>query len=186
MQRPRFLRSLLALFGAPWLSAARADARNAFADLIVIGATIHSVDDANASPEAFAVRGGRFVLVGSIAAVTKLRGPQTRVLELSGKTVLPGLIDAHLHLTQLGLSLHELRLFGVRSFEELIRATVAFAKASPDRWIDGDGWDQDLWPGEAFPRMKHSAPRCRTGRSRSSASTVTRCSSTLRRCDWPG
>ncbi|HEY1881698.1 MAG TPA: amidohydrolase [Candidatus Cybelea sp.] len=151
MQRPRFLRSLFALFGAPWLSAARADAQNAPADLIVTGATIHSVDDANASPEAFAVRGGRFVLVGSIAAVTKLRGAQTRVLELSGKTVLPGLIDAHLHLTQLGLSLHELPLFGVRSFEELIRATVAFAGASPDRWIVGDGWDQNLWAGEAFP-----------------------------------
>ena len=151
MERPGFLRTLLALFGSPWLSSEPADAQAAPADLIVTGATIHSVDDANASPEAFAVRGGRFVLVGSTAAVMKLRGPATRVLELSGKTVLPGLVDAHLHLTQLGLSLHELRLFGVGSLDELIRVTVAFAKTSPDRWIVGDGWDQNLWAGETFP-----------------------------------
>ncbi|HEX3370323.1 MAG TPA: hypothetical protein VHS56_12155 [Candidatus Cybelea sp.] len=50
MQRPRFLRWLLALLGAPWFSAARAAAQNTPADLIVIGATIHSVDNANASP----------------------------------------------------------------------------------------------------------------------------------------
>jgi len=151
VQRPGFLRSLFALFGAPWLTAEPADAQGAPAELIVTGATIHSVDDANPSPEAFAVRGGRFVLVGNTAAVMKLRGAATRVLDLSGKTVLPGLIDAHLHLTQLGLSLHELRLFGVPSFDELIRVTVAFAKTSPDRWIVGDGWDQNLWAGEAFP-----------------------------------
>ena len=151
MQRPGFLRSLLALFGAPWLSAEPADAQGAPADLIVTGATIHSVDDANPSPEAFAVRGGRFVLVGSAGAVMQLKGAETGVLDLSGKTVLPGLIDAHLHLTQLGLSLHELRLFGVRSLDDVIRATVAFAKTSPDRWIAGDGWDQNLWAGEAFP-----------------------------------
>ncbi|HEY2474544.1 MAG TPA: amidohydrolase, partial [Candidatus Cybelea sp.] len=68
-----------------------------------------------------------------------------------GKTVLPGLIDAHLHLTQLGLSLHELRLFGIGSFDELLRATVVFAKTSPDEWILGDGWDQNLWSGQSFP-----------------------------------
>jgi predicted amidohydrolase YtcJ len=151
VQRPGFLRSLLALFGARWLSAEPADAQRASADLIVTGATIHSVDDANASPEAFAVRGGRFVLVGSTADVMKLQGAATRMLDLSGKTVLPGIVDAHLHLTQLGLSLHEVRLFGVPSVDEVIRVTVAFAKTSPDRWILGEGWDQNLWPGEAFP-----------------------------------
>lgn len=152
MQRPGFLRTLLALLGVPWLSGeAPDDQSSAPAELIVTGATIHTVDDSDAMPEAFAVRGGRFAFVGSAADAIKLRGPATRVLDLSGKTVLPGLIDAHLHLTQLGLSLHELRLFGMRSFDELLRATVAFAKTSPDQWILGDGWDQNLWSGQAFP-----------------------------------
>ncbi|HEY2477022.1 MAG TPA: hypothetical protein VGI19_19735, partial [Candidatus Cybelea sp.] len=61
MQRPGFLRSLLALLGVPWLSGEAPDEQSlAPAELIVTGATIHPVDDSNATPEAFAVRDGRF------------------------------------------------------------------------------------------------------------------------------
>lgn len=150
MQRPGFLRSLCAVFGIPLLRS-EARAGEAPADLIVHGATIHTVDDDIASPEAFAVRGGRFVSVGSLAATMALRGEATRVLDLAGKTVVPGLIDAHLHLTSLGLSKHEVDLFKVASLDELIRRTAAFAKSSPDPWIRGDGWDQNLWIPQAFP-----------------------------------
>jgi predicted amidohydrolase YtcJ len=129
----------------------RAGSAEAPADLIVIGATIHSVDDAYPSPQAFAVREGRFVFVGSAQDATRLRGTRTIVLDLTGKTVLPGLIDAHLHLVSIGTALHEVDLFGVGSEAELVARTVAFAKHSPDLWIRGDGWDQNHWPDKAFP-----------------------------------
>lgn len=154
MKRLHVLRSLLALLGLPLLPRAAA-AADAPADLIVTGATIHTVDDALGSVQAFAVRNGRFAFVGDTASAMRLRGRDTRVLDLAGKTVLPGLIDAHLHLTSIGLALQEVDLDGVPSFDDLIRRTVAFAKTSPDPWILGDGWDQNRWSQRVFPT--HSA-----------------------------
>lgn len=152
-RRRSFINAILGLIGfvfAPRI--ARSD--DAPADLIVTGATIHSVDDAYPSPQAFAVRDGRFIFVGNIADTLRLRGTRTVVLDLTGKTVLPGLIDAHLHLTSIGMALHEVDLFGVGSEAELVARTVAFAKASPDHWIRGEGWDQNHWPDKAFPTQQ--------------------------------
>src|SRR5579862_773654 len=150
LKRPQFVRTLLALLGAP-LVPRRAVAADAPADLIVSGATVHTVDDALGSVRAFAVRDGRFVYAGDTAGAMRLRGAKTRVLDLTGKTVLPGLIDAHLHLTDVGLALHEVDLDGAQSEGELVARTVAFAKTSSDVWILGEGWDQNLWPQRVFP-----------------------------------
>jgi predicted amidohydrolase YtcJ len=150
LKRPHFLRSLLALLGAPLLPS-QVRAAGAPADLVVTGATVHTVDDSLGAVEAFAIRGGRFVFAGETAGAMRLRGDSTRTIDLSGKTVLPGLIDAHLHLTDVGLALHEVDLTGARSYEEVIRRTVAFAKTSRDRWILGEGWDQNRWPQRVFP-----------------------------------
>jgi len=100
-----------------------ARAADASADLIITGATIHTVDDAQEHAEAFAVRDGRFAAVGSRALVDVLRGPRTQVVDLSGRTVLPGLIDAHLHLLGVGTALHGADLYGAGSFDEVIRRT---------------------------------------------------------------
>jgi len=121
------------------------------ADLIVRGGVIHSLDDANPSPQAFAVCGDRFAYVGSADAAMALRGPNTKIIDIGGNTVLPGLIDAHLHLTNLGLRLEELDLAGVREFDELIERAKEFARAAADEWIVGRGWDQNHWRGGAFP-----------------------------------
>ena len=67
------------------------------ADLVVRGASIHTVDDAQPRATAFAVTGGRFVVVGNDAAVAPHIGPATRVLNLTSRTVVPGFNDAHLH-----------------------------------------------------------------------------------------
>lgn len=150
LKRPHFLRTLLTLLGIPLLPG-RVAAADSPADLIVTGATVHTVDDALGSVNAFAVRGGRFVFVGDGAQAMRLRGDGTQLLDLSGATVLPGLIDAHLHLTDIGLALHEVNLDGASSLDEVIRRTVAFAKTSSDGWILGEGWDQNLWPQPIFP-----------------------------------
>ncbi len=123
----------------------------AAADLIVTGATIHTVDEACASSQAFAVRGDRFVQVGSLEDAMALRGTVTEVLDLRGYTVLPGIVDAHLHLTNLGLKLEQINLDGIRSPLELVERSVAFAKTSGDPWIVGRGWDENLWPERVLP-----------------------------------
>jgi len=147
VQRKRFLSGLAAAAGAPGAVRAAGGA----ADLIVMGGTIHSVDDGQPSPDAFAVRDDRFVYVGSLAGAMALHGPATQVLDLRGQTVLPGLTDAHLHLTRVGLDLSEVDLNHLNSFEAVVERTAAYARSSPDAWILGDGWDQNRWPGRAFP-----------------------------------
>jgi len=121
------------------------------ADLIVRSETIHTVNDATPRAEAFAVRDGRFIYVGSREGVSRYRGRRTKVVDVGGATVLPGLIDAHLHLLHVGAALHEVELAHAPSYDEVVRRTVAFAATSPDQWVLGDGWDQNLWPGKAFP-----------------------------------
>ncbi|HEY0382589.1 MAG TPA: amidohydrolase, partial [Candidatus Elarobacter sp.] len=101
--------------------------------------------------EAFAIRDGRFIGAGTLSAMRALSGPRTRRLDLGNVTVLPGLIDAHLHFIAVGQSLREVDLAHVTSFDEVVRRTAAFAAKSPDAWVVGDGWDQNLWPGKAFP-----------------------------------
>jgi predicted amidohydrolase YtcJ len=120
------------------------------ADLIVLGATIHAVEG-DAPSNALAVRDGRFVHVGRGDDAMQLRGPRTQVLDGSGTTILPGLIDAHLHLTRLGLDYSRLTLNGLPSYDALVSRVTGFAQASSDAWILGSGWDHNLWPGAAFP-----------------------------------
>jgi predicted amidohydrolase YtcJ len=121
------------------------------ADLIVSGGTIHTADDAYGLPQAFAARDGRFVFVGSMDGAMALRGPSTRLFDATGKTVLPGLVDAHIHLTNLGLRIDQVDLRGAAAFEEIVARAAAFAALSTDEWIVGRGWDQNDWIVKGLP-----------------------------------
>jgi predicted amidohydrolase YtcJ len=120
------------------------------ADLILCNGSIHTLDDCDPSPQAFAVRDGRFTALGGAADILALRGPATEIVDASHCMVLPGLVDAHIHLTNVGLNLSQVDLQGAQSIEEIVERTVAFAQRSPELWILGRGWDQNLWDG-AFP-----------------------------------
>ena len=80
-----------------------------------------------------------------------LSGPATELVDAAGLTVLPGLIDAHLHLTNLGLNLRQIDLDGVASSKDLVERTAAFAQSSSDEWIVGRGWDEHRWPERKLP-----------------------------------
>ncbi|MEA2785846.1 MAG: hypothetical protein QOF71_1950 [Candidatus Eremiobacteraeota bacterium] len=149
MRRSTLLAGLAATTAAP--SVASAAARGGDADLIVTAATINTVDESTPGAQAFAVREGRFVYVGAREGVHAFRGPRTKMLDLGSATVLPGLIDAHLHFAAVGAALHEVDLVHAATFDEVVRRTVAFAATSRDPWIVGDGWDQNLWPDKNFP-----------------------------------
>jgi predicted amidohydrolase YtcJ len=122
------------------------------ADLIVHNATIYTVDAARPTAEAIAVRGGRIARVGSNAAVLAARGPATRLIDLAGATVVPGLQDAHGHVGGLGSMLQTLDFRGTTSFEQVVaRVRQRVASTPRGEWILGRGWDQNDWRDTAWP-----------------------------------
>jgi predicted amidohydrolase YtcJ len=148
MRRSTVLAGLAAsAAGAPRLAAAASGS----ADLIVTARTIHTVEPALPHATAFAVRGERIVYVGDADGARAWSGAHTRQLDLGDVTVVPGLIDAHLHFLAVGAALHQVALHQAPSFDEVVRRTIAFAATSADPWVLGEGWDQNLWPGKAFP-----------------------------------
>jgi predicted amidohydrolase YtcJ len=125
------------------------------ATLIVHNAQVYTVNDAQPQAEAVAVRGDRIVLVGTNQAALELRGPQTRVIDAQGRTLLPGLQDSHGHFAGLGASLRVLRLRGTTSFDQIVEMVRArAASARPGEWIQGRSWDQNDWPDKAWPHHR--------------------------------
>ena len=113
-----------------------------------LGASLGGVQRA----QAIAVSGDRIQAVGSNDEILKFKGPDTKVVELGGKFVMPGFNDAHTHLAAGGFERLTVNLVGVKSldeFRERIRAKVE--KAEPNAWIVGGGWDETLWPVKATP-----------------------------------
>ena len=122
------------------------------ADLIVTNARIYTVDDGRPVAEAMVVRGGRIEFVGSVRGALAHRGSATRVLDLAGRTVIPGMVDAHAHLRGLGEALRSVDLTGTRSYDEVIARVAARAKELPaGSWVIGRGWDQNDWADTRFP-----------------------------------
>lgn len=122
------------------------------ADLVLVNGKVYTVSADNAIAEAVAVRGGRIFAVGGNAEIRRLAGPETRTIDLSGKTVIPGLIDAHGHIPGLAQSLATLDLVGTSSYEKIIEKVAEWARSlKAGEWVIGRGWDQNDWPEKAFP-----------------------------------
>ena len=147
MNDHRLLPLLLATL-APSLLAAQ----DGIPDLIVRNASIYTADSAMPRAQAFAVKDGRFMLVGSNAEVDAIAGPQTERLEAARQFIIPGMIDAHAHLPNLGRLLRTVNLKGTSSYEEVIALVKGRADFVPSgTWILGRGWDQNDWADENFP-----------------------------------
>src|SRR4051812_37297192 len=122
------------------------------ADLILGHGVFYPVEPPGRVEGSLAVRGGRIVYLGDDAGVEKLRGPKTRRIDLAGRAVTPGLIDAHSHLGGLGEALQEGDLTGAPTFDEVgKRVREAAVQAPAGAWVRGRGWDQNRWPGKQFP-----------------------------------
>ena len=122
------------------------------ADLIVINARIYTVDDSRPVVSAMAVRDGRVAFSGSVREAMSLKGATTRVVDLKGRTIIPGMVDAHAHLLGLGQSLASVNLVGTKSYDDVIARVTARAKGVPaGTWIIGRGWDQNQWGDTRFP-----------------------------------
>ena len=122
------------------------------ADLIIANALIHTADPGAPLAEAMAVSDGVIVAIGDVGEVDRYRGPGTTVLDLEGRAVVPGLIDAHAHVMNLGLFLRTVDLIGTRGIEEIAaRVREAAAGRPAGEWIMGRGWDQNDWAVQEFP-----------------------------------
>jgi len=96
--------------------------------------------------QAIAITADRFVVVGTQAEADARRGPNARVIDLKGATVVPGLIDSHVHLANLGASLDRVNLVGVATEAEAVDRVAARAATVPKGdWIVGWGWDEGAW-----------------------------------------
>ncbi len=122
------------------------------ADLLITNATIYTMDPAQPTAEAFAVRDGKFLAVGSSAEIESHRGPNTEVIDLQGAPVLPGLTDAHIHFTHYALSLQQIPIFEVPTLDVMLQRVADKAATIPaGQWLVGWGWNHTLWPEPRFP-----------------------------------
>ena len=144
--------ALLALVVAAPLAAQSPARPSAPADLIVTNARIYTVDETRPVVSALAVRDGRIAFAGSVREAMALRGTGTRVIDLACRTVIPGMVDAHAHLSGLGQALRSVNLVGAKSYDEVVARVAERAKSAPaGTWITGRGWDQNLWSDTHFP-----------------------------------
>jgi predicted amidohydrolase YtcJ len=116
--------------------------------LIVHHGVIYTVDSAVA--EAMAVEDGKILATGTNAQILEQYDAATSI-DLEGKTVFPGFIDAHCHFTGYATDSWKADLTGTHSFEEIIEKIKVYSQSAPMEWIYGRGWDQNDWAIKEYP-----------------------------------
>lgn len=126
-------------------------------DLVIVNATIRTMDDKHPRANALAVLGNRIVAVGQTRAIRPLAGRNTRVIDAGKKLVLPGFNDAHVHFLCGGFSRSQVDLRDAKSPVELAQRLRDYVRNIPKgripkgRWILGGNWDHEQWPGSPLP-----------------------------------
>ncbi|ADQ19143.1 Amidohydrolase 3 [Leadbetterella byssophila DSM 17132] len=121
------------------------------ADLLVINAKVYTVDHDFQMAEAFAIKDGKFIKVGTTKDILAAFEAK-EIIDAEGNAVFPGFYDAHAHFPSLAEFLGQADLNGSKSFEEVIERLKAYEQKYPEKtWIIGGGWDQNLWPDKKFP-----------------------------------
>lgn len=130
---------------------------DAIADLILFNGRLHTVDRAKPRASAVAIKDGRFIAVGNDAQAMALRGAETQVIDLMGRTVIPGLNDSHLHLIRGGLNYNlELRWEGVPSLADALRLLKEQALRTPaPQWVRVvGGWNEFQFAEKRMPTLE--------------------------------
>jgi predicted amidohydrolase YtcJ len=122
------------------------------ADLVFKNGNIYTVNERQPNAQAIAVKGNRIIFVGTDSEVKKYEGKATRVVDLKGRTVVPGMTDSHNHLIGVGLREMTLNLEGTTSLEDfLAKVKARVERAKPGEWITGRGWIETFWKPPVFP-----------------------------------
>jgi len=121
------------------------------ADVLLTNGAIHTMDPQRPIVSALAVACGRVVAIGG-DELEDLAGPETQVVDLEGRCVIPGLTDSHIHFGNFALGLRQVDLSGAGSLAEVLERVARRAgETRPGEWILGRGWDQEQWPERRFP-----------------------------------
>lgn len=122
------------------------------ADLVFKNGNIYTVNDKQPRAKAVAVKGDRIVFVGSNSDAQKFVGANTRVIDLGGRTMVPGMTDAHQHLAGVGFREMTLNLEGITSLEAfLAKVKERVDQTKPGEWVTGRGWIETFWTPPVFP-----------------------------------
>ena len=121
------------------------------ADTVYLNGNIYTVDERNPKACAMVISDDRFTFVGSDKAGQEYISDQTTVFDLKGKTVLPGLIDAHAHYSGVGNRKMKLDVFWKPKQDILDAVRKAAQSAEKDEWIEGRGWNQEVWDPPDYP-----------------------------------
>jgi predicted amidohydrolase YtcJ len=131
------------------LMSAPLAAQSQTADIVLVNGKVVTVDDRFSIAQALAVRGGRIIKVGTSAEIEALKGAQTRVIDLAGRTVIPGLIDNHAHWVR-AAEHDELRFDGITSRQQALKMLVERVSKTPaGQWIAVlGGWSEEQFTDE--------------------------------------
>ncbi|MBT5073185.1 MAG: amidohydrolase [Kordiimonadaceae bacterium] len=122
------------------------------ADIVLKNGTVYTVNENQPTAEAVAILGSKIIYVGDDIGVERYACGDANVVDLMGKAVYPGLIDAHGHLSGVGFREVNLNLQGINSLAEVLVKVKEYADANPDLpWITGRGWIEKVWPEGRFP-----------------------------------
>ncbi len=136
--------------------ASTSEAGNENADMVLLNGKIVTVDDKNREVQALAVNGDKIVALGTEAEISKLIGPSTKVIDLEGRTAIPGFNEGHGHFMGIGNAKMILDLTKVKNWDEIVAMVgEAAKKAKPGEWITGRGWHQDKWDKTPEPNVEN-------------------------------
>ncbi len=125
------------------------------ADLALMGGNVLTMNPSKPYAEAVAVKDNKILQVGTNEEISPWIGKNTKIINLTGKTVVPGLIDTHIHVADFGKFLAWLDLKDVTSIKQLQRRIRERAQKIPeDRWIIGHGWDQNNFSEKRSPNLQ--------------------------------
>jgi hypothetical protein len=140
----------LLIISAVLVTACKNEAKKQQADKLLFNATFYTVSDSLPTAEAVVVSGDKIVALGrkdELLAQYKVKDE----VDLGGNFVYPGFIDGHAHFYGLGMFESRANLTGSKSFDELVERLQKFAKINTEIWLQGRGWDQNIWEVKEFP-----------------------------------
>lgn len=149
---PLLLVLALAIFARPSATAQSSAVLAGSATLLLVDGKIWTEDPAHPEVEAIAIDGNTIVAAGATADIMKLAGPESRIVHLGGRRVVPGFNDAHVHVMVGGEDELGVHLTSAQSAEEFRDRIAAYVKTIPKgKWILNGLWDEQRWPTRALP-----------------------------------
>ncbi len=146
MRKSVIAATIAGLMSLVWAAGGEAQVRRSTADLVLKNGLVYTMDADRPKAQAVAVIGNRIVVVGVDADVAPFVGPDTRVIDLEGQTMVPGLKESHGHLMGIGIARMTVDLVGISGYDELIERVLAAADGKEEgEWITGRGWHEEKW-----------------------------------------